>query len=166
LLGLLLIFSLDAVRLDAANLAHVPSQGQSAWRAFIIGACVSHHECVSVPFQTRGALAIPMLAMQAPGTALQAYFLGGPQKTGLTTWLPPACASVQMSVLLALCVYYSIREKRNSKLAQERVKLLGSSGASDAASTSLGGSHSDLESPKPRADDVGSVNGDGGGPKH
>lgn len=113
-----------------------------------------------------------MLAMQAPGTALQAYFLGGPQHTGLTTWLPPACASVQMFALLVLCIYFSRHERRQARLAQERVALLGEGGGNggvgtDSASGSavgspaLGGSSSDLESQPHRATGTGSVNNSG-----
>jgi len=65
-----------------------------------------------------GALSIPALCMQAPGSALFAYVQAFSQQTDVTTFLPACSVCVQQFVLLGLCFYYRWQERKAKETAE------------------------------------------------
>lgn len=75
-----------------------------------------------------GQLSIALLAIQGPGNALYAFFLGFSQKLSLTTYLPFAISSAQQCFLLIVCVVLACRariERRRQELLREPDKAPG-----------------------------------------
>jgi len=67
-----------------------------------------------------GSLSVPMLALQAPGAILVIYFLAVLNKADFTTWAPYVVTFIEQVILIALCAFYHIQEKR----AMEKSKVL------------------------------------------
>lgn len=80
--------------------------------------------------KTAGAMSIGFLLLQAPGGAALAYFQIFPQREDITTWLPTVLNVSEMFLLLVLCCYYTILERRaardalNQRWQSTRDKLL------------------------------------------
>lgn len=72
-----------------------------------------------------GSFSILMLLMQCPGALILVFSLVVVSKEQVTTWLPFFCSAVQQGVLLALCLYYHFKAKREAKIkALDEIVLL------------------------------------------
>lgn len=64
-----------------------------------------------------GNLSVLMLAMQLPGNLLVVYFQGVVNRAHWSTVLPYAVSAVEFAILLALCLYFIIRDWWRSRQA-------------------------------------------------
>jgi len=94
--------------------------------------------------KTAGALSIPMLAMQAPGSAMFAYFQAVSNHTGPTTYLPACSTAAQQFLLLFLCLYYC-RAESGAGMGK---RLLGSDPTQEQIISASLGHASDLSDPE------------------
>eukprot|EP00698_Gefionella_okellyi_P007671 TRINITY_DN1876_c0_g1_i2.p1 TRINITY_DN1876_c0_g1~~TRINITY_DN1876_c0_g1_i2.p1 ORF type:complete len:236 (-),score=35.83 TRINITY_DN1876_c0_g1_i2:58-765(-) len=74
--------------------------------------------------KSKGVLSVPMLLIQAPGTALVVIFQAGINRAALTTWLPFLFSCVQQTVLLIICFVFWFRDRRARKRVEIRPSLL------------------------------------------
>lgn len=58
-----------------------------------------------------GALSIPMMALQAPGSFLFAYTLAVRPGANITTWITYLCTGLLQTGLLSICIFYSFRDR-------------------------------------------------------
>jgi uncharacterized protein with PQ loop repeat len=72
-----------------------------------------------------GALSIPMMALQAPGSFLFVYTLAVRPGNNFTTWITYLCTGILQAILLAMCIVFAIREKRQRRMTdlEERQRL-------------------------------------------
>jgi len=71
----------------------------------------------------KGVLSIYMLLIQFPGSLLVTYFQAFSFHTDVSTWLPYFMSAIQQGILLALCLYFSYKN-RNKKKDEAEEKLL------------------------------------------
>lgn len=66
-----------------------------------------------------GALSIPMLCIQMPGSMVFFLYMAFAQHADVTTWLPTAAAALQQLILLTMCIIFCARERvRKRRLAR------------------------------------------------
>ncbi|KAK5577719.1 hypothetical protein RB653_002664 [Dictyostelium firmibasis] len=70
-----------------------------------------------------GSLSLVSVCIQAPGSFLVVFFQIE-SKQNWSTWVPYLATGIQMIVLIVICVYYLIRDrKKNKKLKEEKDKI-------------------------------------------
>ena len=76
-----------------------------------------HHPSLFT-LQSVGALSIPSILIQAPGSFLFVYSLAVRPGNNFTTWITYLCTGILQIFLLALSVYYNYQAKRQQSLAE------------------------------------------------
>jgi hypothetical protein len=66
-----------------------------------------------------GALSVPAMCMQAPGSLVFSYTLSRSPGTNASTWASYAVGGILQGTLLALCLYYRRREHAYLVLAED-----------------------------------------------
>ena len=56
-----------------------------------------------------------MLILQTPGAFLFVIFLAFLYHDDFSTWLPPLVSGIEQSVLLGMCIYYWITERKTKR---------------------------------------------------
>ncbi|KAN0035491.1 hypothetical protein ACTA71_004763 [Dictyostelium dimigraforme] len=70
-----------------------------------------------------GSLSLVSVCIQAPGSFLVVFFQIE-AKQNWSTWVPYLATGIQMIILICICVYYIIRDKKkNKKLKEEKDKI-------------------------------------------
>ncbi|KAI8817966.1 uncharacterized protein EV422DRAFT_539466 [Fimicolochytrium jonesii] len=69
--------------------------------------------------QAVGSLSIPMMLMQCPGSFLVTYSLYIAPGANWTSWLPYFMSGSLQGVLLALCIFFTLREGKHSPTRRE-----------------------------------------------
>jgi len=70
-----------------------------------------------------GSLSIPMLCIQIPGSLLVVYFQIG-EKADITTWGPYVVNALQEFLLVVLCVWFIIVNRRKKQASEDQKHLL------------------------------------------
>jgi len=70
-----------------------------------------------------GSLSVIMLVLQTPGLYLFFLFLVI-DKTNVTTWFPPMISSIQMTILLIMCIYYIVKIIRRNRMEEAQGILI------------------------------------------
>jgi len=65
-----------------------------------------------------------MLIIQTPGSIILTYFQAVMYRESWSTWVPYLITTIQMSMLLTLCLYYTIRDCRKPKVPDLESKPL------------------------------------------
>ncbi|KAI9598440.1 hypothetical protein BDF19DRAFT_234775 [Syncephalis fuscata] len=91
-----------------------------------------------------GALSIPMMLIQTPGSFVFVYTLASREGTNWTTWITYLVSGCLQGVLLSLCILWHRRE-------QERIKMLTSASEDviDGEATSSDDNNSNAGDPAP-----------------
>jgi uncharacterized protein with PQ loop repeat len=69
--------------------------------------------------QSPGSLSIALLAIQAPGGTVNALFMWIGQGDSWTTWSSILAASLQMWIVLGICIYFKVKRKREAERPSE-----------------------------------------------
>lgn len=72
-----------------------------------------------------GSISIVTLAIQAPGGTINAFYMMLAHKENWTTWLSLLCSAIQQWILLALCIFYKLRNRK--RLSMENAQSEASS---------------------------------------
>lgn len=72
--------------------------------------------------QHAGSLSIPMMCMQTPGGFAWSASLALREGTKWSSWLPYFTAAFLQAVLLAIAVYFELRNRKRAKEAQEIIE--------------------------------------------
>jgi len=67
-----------------------------------------------------GSLSIVMLLLQMPGALLVMFFQSILNSADVTTWAPYAFLFIEELILVVMCLYYTIRKKRNPHTSEQR----------------------------------------------
>jgi uncharacterized protein with PQ loop repeat len=73
--------------------------------------------------KTVGALSIPTMAIQAPGSFVFAYTLATKPGSNITMWLTYVCSGTLQAALMVLCIVLQYRERRNGAAEDTRPLL-------------------------------------------
>lgn len=69
--------------------------------------------------QHAGSLSIPMMCMQTPGGFAWSFSLAIREGTKWSSWMPYFTAAFLQGILLAIAVYFELRNKRRAKAISE-----------------------------------------------
>lgn len=72
--------------------------------------------------QHAGSLSIPMMCMQTPGGFAWSFSLAMREGTNWSSWMPYFTAAFLQGILLAIAVYFELRNKRRAKAFSETME--------------------------------------------
>ena len=84
-----------------------------------------------------GAVSIPTMLIQVPGSFLMAYTLAIRPGVTFSTWIPFVVSGILQSAVLVLCIHFHVQEQRRRRVRRQTMALWGGSEDGDDADTPL-----------------------------